>query len=121
MRKFLQSFKYAYHGFVYAFSTQLNFKVHVAASILACSLGYVLAISSVEWLWLALAIVGVLVAELFNTAIELIVDMISPQRSPRAGAVKDVSAAAVLIMAIFALIVAAVIFLPKLIQLCCIK
>ena len=116
MKKFLYSFKYAFNGIAYAFNTQLNFKVHLMATVLAMCLGFFFQISCGEWLWIGCAIAMVVVAELFNTAIEMMVDLISPDRNPKAGAIKDVAAAAVLITAIFALIVGLSIFTPKIFQ-----
>jgi diacylglycerol kinase len=111
MEKFLRSFTYAWKGLRYAFRTQLNFKVH---SLAAICLGISLNISRQDWLWIFLAIALMLVAELFNTAIEVLVDFISPAYHPKAGIVKDVSAAAVLIIAFLAIIIGLMVFVPKL-------
>lgn len=67
-----------------------------------------------EWLWIVAAITFVLVAELFNTALELLVDLVSPGYNKAAGIVKDLASAAVLLAAVFAVIVALIIFTPKL-------
>ncbi|MBS1526999.1 MAG: diacylglycerol kinase family protein, partial [Bacteroidetes bacterium] len=79
------------------------------------ALGYALNISAAEWLWIIIAIGLVLAAEAFNTALELLVDFVSPQYDKKAGHIKDMCAAAVLLTAVTALIIGAVIFLPKLI------
>ena len=60
-----------------------------------------------------LAIVLVIAGEIFNTSIETIVDMVSPQKNEKAKLVKDISAAAVLVLAIGALIIGLIIFIPK--------
>jgi diacylglycerol kinase len=114
MEKFLRSFTYAWKGLRYAFRTQLNFKVHSLAGLAAICLGISLNISRQDWLWIFLAIALMLVAELFNTAIEVLVDFISPAYHPKAGIVKDVSAAAVLIIAFLAIIIGLMVFVPKL-------
>ena len=115
MRKFFFSFSYAWKGLVYAFRTQLNFKFHSLASAIAIAIGYLLEISIHDWLWILLAIGLVLMAELFNTALEVLVDLVSPEYHPKAGIVKDLSAAAVLITAIVSVGIGLIIFIPKII------
>jgi diacylglycerol kinase (ATP) len=117
MKKIIRSFGYAFKGLHYAFASQLNFRVHTFATIIAIALGLILHITTTEWLWVALCIAIVLITELLNTAIETLTDMVSPQYNEKAGHVKDVSAAAVVIAAVFALITGLAIFLPKLILL----
>lgn len=114
MKKFLHSFKYAFQGVSYSFRTQLNFKVHTFAAIFAISLGFIVKISHQEWLWIILAIGLVLISELINTALETLVDLVSPKYNPKAGIVKDVAAAAVLITACLAIAIGIIIFVPKL-------
>ena len=114
MKKLMRSFGYAFKGIGYAAKTQLNFRVHLIATTLACCLGYALNITTNEWLWLILCVALVLTAELFNTAIEFLTDLVSPGYNELAGHVKDISAGAVLVTAFFALITGAIIFLPRL-------
>lgn len=113
MKKFLLSFTFAYKGLGYAFRTQLNFKVHTFAALLAILLGVIYQINSQEWLWILLAIGLVLISELVNTALEVLVDLVSPGYHPKAGAVKDVAAAAVLVMAFLAVLIGLIVFVPK--------
>jgi undecaprenol kinase/diacylglycerol kinase (ATP) len=75
--------------------------------------GWHFSISVAEWLAIVLCVGAVLVTELINTAIETLVDMVSPEFNVKAGLVKDIAAAAVLIAAIMAVIVALIIFVPK--------
>ncbi len=117
MKKLLNSFKYAFQGFSYATKTQLNFRIHLVVTAVALLLGWYLCISSAEWLWIALTVALVLTAELLNTAIEILTDLVSPDWNEKAGHIKDVSAAAVTITAAFAVVVGCIIFLPKLIAL----
>ena len=114
MKKILRSFGYAFKGLAYATKTQLNFRVHLVAAVIAVAMGYALHISVNDWQWIILSITLVLVAELFNTAIEALTDLVSPEYNELAGHVKDVSAGAVTIAAVFALIMGLIIFLPKL-------
>ncbi|SFG65003.1 diacylglycerol kinase (ATP) [Pedobacter insulae] len=113
MKALLNSFVYAFNGLVYAFKTQLNFKIHCVAALLIVALGWWVGLSNTEWPLIVIAIGLVIVAELFNTGIEVLVDLVSPQQHPKAGAVKDIAAAAVLISAIIALAIALFIFVPK--------
>ncbi|WP_426670160.1 diacylglycerol kinase family protein [Mucilaginibacter sp. McL0603] len=117
MRKFIRGFGYAFNGIWHAAATQLNFKVHLAAAIVAVYGGWALHISPDEWLWIILCIGLVLTAELFNTAIEFLTDLVSPEYNKKAGLVKDMSAGAVLVTAICALIIGLIIFVPKLLVL----
>jgi diacylglycerol kinase (ATP) len=117
MKKFIRGFGYALNGIWHAAATQLNFRVHLVAALLVVYMGYSLHISTNEWLWIILCIAMVLVAELFNTAIEFLVDLVSPEYNKKAGLVKDMSAGAVLITAICALLVGLIIFVPKLLVL----
>lgn len=113
MKKFLLSFTYAIKGLIYAFRTQLNFKVHTFAAISATLMGFYFNISRPEWLWIILAIGLVLITELLNTALEVLVDFVSPGFHPKAGIIKDVSAGAVLIVAILAVAIGLIVFVPK--------
>ena len=113
MKKFLRGFRYAFQGLTYAFGTQINFRVHVLAACVAVVLGYYFELTTLEWIWILSAILVVLIVELLNTAIEVLVDLVSPDYHPKAGIIKDVSAGAVLLTAIFAVVVGLFIFVPK--------
>ena len=117
MNKFIRGFGYAFKGIGHAAKTQLNFRVHLVCAVIAVLLGYGLHISNAEWLWISLCIGMVLLTELINTAIELLVDLVSPDYNEKAGRIKDMCAAAVLVTAITAVVIGCVIFLPKLITL----
>ena len=114
-KKLINSFKYALQGFTSSFRTERNMKIHVVATILVIILGIYLKLNLIEWSIITIAIVIVISAELFNTAIETIVDMVSPQKNEKAKLAKDISAGAVLILAIGSAIVGFIIFLPKII------
>ncbi|QNK62413.1 diacylglycerol kinase family protein [Pedobacter sp. PAMC26386] len=115
MRRLIKSFGYALSGIAYTTKTQMNFKIHLVATLLVGITGWYLQLSSNEWLWIILAIGLVLVAELLNTAIELLVDLVSPDFNIQAGKIKDVAAGAVIVAAFISVIIAAIIFIPKLI------
>jgi diacylglycerol kinase len=114
MPKFLRGFTYAFEGLAHALRTQVNFRVHGAITLAVVVAALVLGVSALEAAVLALTIGIVLAAELFNTAIEALVDLTSPQVHPLAKTAKDCAAAAVLISAMAAVVVGLAIFLPKL-------
>ena len=112
-KKLINSFKYAIEGFISSFKTERNMKIHILAMILVIAAGVYLELTVMEWCIISFAISLVIGAELFNTAIETIVDMVSPEKNPKAKLAKDISAAAVLSLSIGAAIVGGLIFLPK--------
>ena len=115
--KLIRSFKYAFQGLRSGFRTQLNFRVQCGLAVVAIAGGLVLNITKNEWLWISLSVALVLFAELMNTALEAMVDLVSPQYNELAGRIKDIAAAAVTILAANALITAAIIFVPLIIHL----
>ncbi len=123
LSKRVLSFKYAINGLYYAFKTQTNMQIfktqanmqiHIVAMICVIIAGFYFQVSTTEWLFLMLAIVLVLISEMVNTAIEEIVNFISPTYNTKAGIIKDLAAAFVLLSAIFAIVVGAIVFIPKL-------
>ena len=114
LAKFIAGFGFAFSGLWHAVRTQVNMKVHISLAVIAIVLGIVLHISAVEFAVIFLAIAGVLVAEMFNTVMELCVDLASPDYHPLAKTAKDVAAGAVLLSAIMAIIIALFIFGPHL-------
>jgi diacylglycerol kinase (ATP) len=113
----LKSANHAWRGIGILIKTSHNAWLEIFFGLLAIYLGYVLCISSTECAILVLAIGLVIVAEAFNTAIEVDIDLTSPDYHPYARDTKDVAAGAVLIMVMIALIIALIIFLPKIILL----
>jgi diacylglycerol kinase (ATP) len=114
--KLIASFGYAIRGIGFMLKTQRNAQIHITAIVIAICLGLILKISPAEWLFIVFVIALVVAAELINTAIENLTDLISPGYHEKAGRVKDLSAGAVLICAIAAAITGFMIFLPKLIN-----
>lgn len=112
-RRFFRGFLYAFQGIRQLLITQQNFLIHLAVAIAMVIMGFCFHISTTEWMVIVILIGGVLSAEAFNTAVEFLVDKNSPERDPRAGRIKDIAAAAVLIMAIASLIAGLIIFIPK--------
>lgn len=111
------SFKHAFDGVLHNLRTQPNFRFHVFACLSTCLLGYSLSLASHEWLILLFTFNMVFVAEMVNTAIEAMVDLITTERKQDAKIAKDVSAGMVLISAVFAVLIGIYIFAPKVLQL----
>lgn len=116
MRLF-RSFSHAFAGIGYAFKTQANLRIHLVVALAVIVAGLWLQISTVEWTILVVTIMIVLSAELFNTAIEAVVDRVGSEPHPLSKIAKDTAAGAVLIGAIGAVIVGVLIFGPKLLAL----
>lgn len=109
----LRSFSYAIEGIVGGFKNERNMVIHFGFTAIVVVFGALLGISEAEWLTCLVLFGLVFMAELMNTAVETVVDMVSPERDPRAKLAKDTAAGAVLCAAIAAAIAGAIIFLPK--------
>lgn len=112
-RKFVDSFNAAVEGFIYVLKTERNMRVHFMAAFFFILLGIYLNFTYLELLVLCATITLVLGSEMINTAIELIVDMIKSEFHPVARVIKDVSAGAVLLTSINAVVVGYMLFSRK--------
>ncbi|HYF33424.1 MAG TPA: diacylglycerol kinase family protein [Chitinophagaceae bacterium] len=115
IRKRSQSFGYAFAGVIRFFRSEHNAWLHLAATAGVVVLAIVLPVSGLETALLVFAVGFVWVAELFNTCIEKIMDFISTERHPKIQIIKDMSAGAVLLAAITALVTGMAIFVPKIV------
>lgn len=113
--RILRSFGYAFEGLATLFRSQPNFRVHVVAACGALGLGVLVRLSLSELALIVLTATMVLVVEGLNTCLETLCDLVSPTYHPLVKKAKDVSAAAVLISALAAVVIAALLFLPRLI------
>jgi diacylglycerol kinase len=111
--KMLLSFRHAFVGLKFLMDEN-NARFHVFIAVIVLSAGFYLKLSAIEWAIIVAQIGLVLVVETLNTAIEKLCDFISPEYQQLIGKVKDLAAAAVLIMSIVSVIVGIIIFLPKL-------
>lgn len=114
LRKLLDSFNYAVAGVIYSIRTQRNMRIHFIAALLVLGLAIYLRISSRELMIVFFAITLVIMAELFNTAIEAVVDLCVQEFHPLARIAKNVAAGAVLMTALNAVVVAYIIIYPRL-------
>jgi diacylglycerol kinase len=106
----LQSIRYALDGIKYILETQQNARIHLLFTLAVFILGFLLGITRMEWIALALTVGLVWVAELFNTAVEVMVDWISPEKHIAAKICKDISAGSVLVTAFISILVGILIF-----------
>ncbi|MCD6346682.1 MAG: diacylglycerol kinase family protein [Bacteroidales bacterium] len=109
----LKSFKYAFMGLIHLFKYEHNSWIHLAVMLLVLIIGCIVDLSTTEWIFVVFAFGIVFTAELFNTAIERLTDLNSPDVHPLAKQAKDLAAAAVLIAAITAVVIGLIIFIPK--------
>lgn len=109
------SMRYAINGICSFFQKEHNAWIHLAATVAALTGAYLLDLSRIEFITLIIVSGMVWAAEIFNTAIERMMDILIPEQHPGVKLVKDLAAAAVLISAITAAITGAIIFLPKII------
>jgi len=110
----IKSFKYAFNGLILFFKSEHNGRIHLLAAVFAIVLSINLKLSPLEWVAILVVISVVFVAELLNSSIEKLADIVSPEIHPKIKIVKDLAAAAVLVAAFLALTVGGIIFLPKL-------
>lgn len=107
---FIDSFRYAIHGIASAIHSERNLRIDLSAATLAVIAGAALRLSSIEW-YIILILCGlVIAAELFNTAIEKSLDVITKEYNAAIKTVKDIAAGAVLVIAATAAIVGLIIF-----------
>lgn len=111
--RLLKSFKYAVEGFKYTMINEQNLIVHTICALMAIIFGFIFNINIIEWLFILVMIGLVICAELINTSIEAVVDLVSPESHPLAKIAKDTASGAVFTLALVAFIGGLVIFLPK--------
>jgi diacylglycerol kinase len=112
MKKFLKSFSHALRGLQHALIHEKNFRIEIFCAAAAIGCAFVFNISKIEWFVVIINIAAVLTAELFNTSIENLCNMIHKTTHPIIKIVKDVSAAAVVITALCAFVCGSIIFTP---------
>lgn len=116
-QKRLQSFSFAWAGIRTLFREEHNARIHLVAAFIVIFAGFFFEINALEWLFLGLSISLVFAAEAFNSALETLCDVVSPETNENIRKTKDLAAGAVLISASFAALAGGIIFLPKMIKL----
>lgn len=113
-RQWWRSANFAIEGILHAAKTQRHLRYHYLSAAAVLLLSYVLGVTRIEFLIIALSVIAVLLAEMFNTAIETFVDMVSPELNEKARIAKDISAGAVLVTAFGVAIIGYIILFPYL-------
>jgi diacylglycerol kinase len=113
----MKSFQYALHGLLAALRSEKNLRLHVACAVLVTAAGIFLKITATEWMIVIFCISSVMAAELFNTALEKLCDVFTKEKHPKIKIIKDMSAAAVLMISLAAAVAGFIILIPKFITL----
>jgi diacylglycerol kinase len=114
--RFYKGFYFAFRGIYHAFKGELNIKIHFSIALITIVFSFLFQLSTMEWIAVLICIGIVFSAEIFNTAIEKLVDHVNPEWSIRVGVIKDMAAGAVLIVSFIAAVVGVMIFLPKILS-----
>lgn len=113
----VKSFSFAFSGIKEAIKKEPNLKIHLTLAVIVLVAAYFLNFSPNEWLILTFTVALVIIFELLNTALESVINLVSPEVKPEARVAKDISAAMVLVAAILAVFVGALLFVPKILNL----
>ena len=113
LKKRLESFGYAFNGIGVMLKEEHNSRIHLLAAIFVIIAGFYFDISQTEWFAVVISIGIVFTAEAFNSSLENVADFISPEKHEQIKKVKDLAAAGVLIIALTALAIGLIIFVPK--------
>jgi len=116
IRNRLKSFDFAFNGFKLLLKNEHNARLHLLATIVVCLLGWFFNVNLYEWISLVIVMALVWIAEIFNTALEEICNLISKEKNPKIKIIKDLAAGGVLLSAIGALVVGLIIFVPKILD-----
>jgi len=109
----IRSLRCALRGIRILLATQINARIHAAATVLVVAAGLIVGLSASDWAWIVLAMAAVWTAEAFNTALEFLTDLVSPGLHPLAGKAKDAAAGAVLLCVIGAVVIGGLVYLPR--------
>ena len=113
----LSAFRYAWKGVIYFITNERHAPIHLFCALLVIILGLILNLQNWEWIALLICISAVITAEMFNSALEKLTDLVSPDWNELAGKVKDMAAGAVLVSSILAAVIGLIILAPKLYKL----
>ena len=112
----LAAFRYAFRGILHVFGQERNMWLHLIIAVVVIVAGVVLDLARSEWVPVILCMGLVFSSEIMNTAIEGMVDLLSPEQQEKAGQVKDLAAGAVLVCAVTAAIAGLFIFVPHILN-----
>ena len=110
MKYFIKSFVYAMNGIWSGVADQLNLKVQIGVALFVVAAGFYYHITPMEWCVILLCIGLVLGLEMMNSAIESLVDLVTLERNPLAGRIKDIAAGAVLLVSFISVVIGVIVF-----------
>ena len=110
MKYFIKSFVYAMNGIWSGVADQLNLKVQIGVALFVVAGGFYYHITPMEWCVILLCIGLVLGLEMMNSAIESLVDLVTLERNPLAGRIKDIAAGAVLLVSVMSVVIGVIVF-----------
>lgn len=113
IKRRIGSFRFAWEGFKRFIRSEHNTWIHIAVTLAVIGFGAYYKISRMEWVAVCIAIALVFSAEILNTAIEKLCDVVMPEKNESIKHIKDISAAAVLLCAVIACVIGLLIFLPE--------
>lgn len=114
LKKRYNSFRFAFRGINSAIRSEPHMRLHILSAVAVVVAGFAFGITRTEWCLVVGSVGLVVTAEIMNTAIETVVNLVSPEFHPLAGKAKDLAAGAVLIAAATAAVVGAIVFMPYL-------
>ncbi len=112
----IRSFGFALQGIFYVLRTQRNMRLHLLAGLIVVAFGLFFQVSTAEWVGLLTIMALIYALEMLNTVVEAIVDMVTQEYHPLAKVAKDVGAGAVLIASLFSVVIALVVFAPRILH-----
>lgn len=112
----MQRFKYPLHGFLTLLKKDKNFVLHLAAGFLVVLLGMYFPLTTIEWLFLIIAIFTVLFMEVINTSVEFVVDLVTDDYHELAKHAKDTASFAVVLASLMSALIGLIIFLPHILM-----
>jgi diacylglycerol kinase (ATP) len=112
-----KSFGYAFRGLVFFFTTEQKATIQTALAFIAVLSGFLLKLRPIEWCFVVTAIVFVFITEILNSVVEKLIDLSHPERNVQVGMIKDMAAGAVLFSSLGAVVIAIIIYLPKIVHL----
>ena len=113
----IRAFGYALEGIAYTIRTQRNMKIHLVIALCALIAGALLRLTPAEWAIIIICIGLVIMTEMLNTAVEAIIDLVSPEYHTLAKTAKDIGAGMVLIFALLAVVAGGIVFVSAFLRL----
>lgn len=117
IKRLFKSFNYAVRGLIKTFREEQNLRVQAAAALAVAFLAYYFKVSRLEWALLVFAVSLVILAEIINSAVERVTDVLKPRINSYAKEIKDIMAAAVMLASLAAAVIGLIIFGPYIFQL----